>query len=233
LDLENLWRISQAVFGIGLVIFVHEAGHFIAARLCNVRVEVFSLGFGPRLFGWRRGATLYQVALVPLGGFVKMAGEEPGGPRSSATDRAHGDELNEKSVGQRFFIYSGGVIMNVLFGLVVFPLVFFAGLPVVSPVVEAIEGTPTWHARVPDGSKVLSINGNDVFDFLHIPTEVALAGSRTTELEILEPGAEAPRVVELEPEYSEATGIYQVGIAPARDLEGRRTEGGRPCGGGR
>ena len=63
-QLPVLW----AVLGIGLVIFVHEAGHFIAARLCKVRVDVFSLGFGPRLIGWRRGSTLYQNAAVPLGG---------------------------------------------------------------------------------------------------------------------------------------------------------------------
>ena len=55
----------QVVLGIGLVIFVHEAGHFMAARWCGARVEVFSLGFGPRLFGWQRGDTLFQVAAVP------------------------------------------------------------------------------------------------------------------------------------------------------------------------
>ena len=77
MDSINLLYAAQMAFGIGLVIFVHEAGHFIAARLCGVRVEVFSLGFGPRLFGWRRGSTYYQIALLPLGGYCKMAGEEP------------------------------------------------------------------------------------------------------------------------------------------------------------
>jgi len=79
LSFDSIYRILQVVLGIGLVIFVHEAGHFFAARLCKVRVEVFSLGFGPRLFGWRRGDTLYQVAAVPVGGYVKMAGEMPDG----------------------------------------------------------------------------------------------------------------------------------------------------------
>ncbi|MFM7297711.1 MAG: site-2 protease family protein, partial [Planctomycetota bacterium] len=68
MDFDSLSRLLQMAIGIGLVIFVHELGHFIAARLCKVRVETFSLGFGPKLFGLRRGDTLYQVALLPLGG---------------------------------------------------------------------------------------------------------------------------------------------------------------------
>jgi regulator of sigma E protease len=120
-------RWIQVAVGIGLVIFVHEFGHFVAARWCKVRVECFSLGFGPRLFGWRRGTTLYQIAAVPLGGYVKMAGEEhAGGPIQP-------DDLRAKSVGQRFFIFSGGVLMNVVFGLVVFPIVLFYGVPFSAP----------------------------------------------------------------------------------------------------
>lgn len=228
--IEQIWRIFQVVFGIGLVIFVHEAGHFIAARLCRVRVDLFSLGFGPRLFGWRRGATMYQVAIVPLGGFVKMAGEELGEGGSSHMDPKYGDDLRSKSVGQRFFIYSGGVLMNVVFGLVVFPLVFFAGVPVISPVVTTLEGTPAWHAGVPDGSRIVAINGKPVFDFLHIPTEVALSGTGPTVLELIEPGATTSKTVKLQAEYSEARGLYQVGILPARDLAGRLVvEAGGPA----
>ena len=113
MDFAEITRMLQVALGIGAIIFVHELGHFLAARLCGVRVEVFSLGFGPRLLGWKRGATTYQLAAIPMGGFVKMAGEEqaPGGTPAP-------DELPAKSVGQRFFIYSGGVLMNVLFALV-------------------------------------------------------------------------------------------------------------------
>ncbi|MFT5051474.1 MAG: regulator of sigma E protease [Chlamydiales bacterium] len=228
--IEQIWRIFQVVFGIGLVIFVHEAGHFIAARLCRVRVEIFSLGFGPRLFGWRRGATTYQVAVVPLGGFVKMAGEEIGEEGSRPADLQYGGDLRSKSVGQRFFIYSGGVLMNVVFGLVVFPLVFFAGVPVISPVVTTLEGTPAWHAGIQDGSRIVAINGKPVFDFLHIPTEVALSGRGPIVLELMEPGASETRTVKLKAEYSEARGLYQVGILPARDLAGKLVvEDGSPA----
>ena len=106
-------------FGIGLLIFVHELGHFLAARWIGVRVEVFSLGFGPRLFGLRRGATDYRVSLVPLGGYVAVAGQDP-------TDWRHApeDSLHQKTVGQRTLFYAGGVVMNLLFALVAFPLAF-------------------------------------------------------------------------------------------------------------
>lgn len=77
MDALELLRILQVVFGIGLVIFVHEAGHFLAARWCGVQVQVFSLGFGPALLSFRRRGTIYQIAAIPLGGFVKMAGDEP------------------------------------------------------------------------------------------------------------------------------------------------------------
>src|SRR5258705_11323201 len=62
---------------LGVMILVHEWGHFIAARIFGVRVDVFSIGFGPRLFGWKRGATDYRVSALPLGGYVRMAGQDP------------------------------------------------------------------------------------------------------------------------------------------------------------
>src|SRR5260370_19925151 len=67
--------IGVALF-LGIIILVHEWGHFIVARLCGVRVDVFSIGFGPRLFGWKRGATDWRISVLPLGGYVRMAGAE-------------------------------------------------------------------------------------------------------------------------------------------------------------
>ena len=63
---------------LGIMVLVHEFGHFAVAKLCGVRVETFSIGFGPRLFGWHHGDTDYRISLLPLGGYVKMAGDEPG-----------------------------------------------------------------------------------------------------------------------------------------------------------
>ena len=225
MSLDSIYRVLQVILGIGLVIFVHEAGHFFAARLCKVRVEVFSLGFGPRLFGWRRGDTLYQVAAVPIGGYVKMAGELPDG----SGRRPDPGDLHSKNVWQRFFIYSGGVIMNVVFALVVFPMVLAAGVPVLEPVISApTPGTPAWHARLEAGTLILEVDGDEVWDFVHIPGEVALAANGPVTFRILPPGASEPVSIDITPIYNSGAGFRQIGVRPGvnRDLKLVVREGG-------
>ena len=229
--MQELWieiaRYAQVVLGISLVIFVHEAGHFLCARLCKVKVEVFSLGMGPRVFGWRRGPTLYQVALIPIGGYVRMAGEESLESRAKPAP----DELHAKSVGQRFLIYSGGVLANVLFGLVVFPIIFAAGVPCSEPLLgPSTPGTPAWHQGIPAGTRVLAVNGHKVFDFGHILTEVALGSPEMTTLEVVEPGASSPSTLRIAPVWSEDPGAYTVGVAPSIDPKAAiRVEPGSPA----
>lgn len=209
-------RILQVAVGIGLVIFVHEAGHFIAARLCGVRVHVFSLGFGPKLLGWRRGPTLYQIAAVPLGGYVKMAGEE-----GDSSVPGPGD-LRSKSVPQRFFIFSGGVLMNVAFALVVFPIVLMSGVPFSSPVIgAAVPGGPAWHARIEAGTRVLAINGEPVISFLNIGEKVALGSRDSVHFELQGPGDASPREVTLKPRYREREGFLSIDVVPASDPQRR------------
>lgn len=212
---SSVWTIVLVAVGIGGVIFVHECGHFFAARWCRVRVETFSLGFGPRLFGWKRGGTTYQLALLPLGGYVKMAGEEGVADRAPAPD-----ELPAKSVGQRFFIYSGGVLANVVFGLIVFPILFAIGVPFLEPVLGPSDpGSPAWHAGLVEGSRVKSVNGAEVISFLHIPTEVALGSPERTELVVVEPDGKERSVV-LTPRYNEALGAYSIGVQHGVDPQG-------------
>ena len=205
----ELLRILQVVFGIGLVIFIHEAGHFIAARLCRVRVEVFSLGFGPRLLGWKRGGTTYQIAAIPIGGYVKMAGEMP----DPSGRPPRGDELYSKGVWQRFFIYSGGVLMNVIFALIAFPLVFLAGVPVTRPIIDApVKGMPAWRAGLEAGTEIVAIDGEEMFDFTNIFTAVALADPGPLEVTVRRPGSEELEVLSLEPERDPEHGIYRIGV---------------------
>ncbi len=218
MDTLQILRILQVALGIGAVIFVHEMGHFIAARLCGVRVDVFSLGFGPPLLRWRRGDTTYQLAAVPLGGYVRMAGEEGFAEGAPAAD----DELGSKSVPQRFLIYSGGVIMNVVFAIVVFPLILAAGVVFVKPEIgRAVPGGPAWHARIPAGTQVLGVNGHEVPAFMHIANEVALAGDGAVVLELLQPGDDVPRTMTVESELLPAFGFPTIGIAPPLDPEHR------------
>jgi len=212
---SEIARTLAMLLGIGLVIFVHEFGHFIAARLCRVRVDVFSLGFGPRLLAWRRGATLYQLALLPIGGYVRMAGEEAEDGRAPASH-----ELRGKSVGQRFFIYSGGVLMNVVFAMVAFPIVLAVGVPMTEPIIGSVEpGGPAWRAGVQPASRVLTVNGHSVIGFDNIGPEVALGPSDSTTLTLLEPGSSVARTLEIPPTYSKAMGVYSLGLRAASDRE--------------
>jgi len=199
------------------VIFVHELGHFIAARLCKVRVETFSLGFGPKLFGVRRGDTLYQVALLPLGGYVRMAGEDSVEPGS----RPLGDELHTKSVGARFFIYSGGVLMNMVFAAIVLPLVMFHGVKFNEPVVGSVApGSPAWRAGIEPGTRILEVNGAKIASFEYIAQEVALAPPGESSLLVQGPLESAPRRLAIEPAFDERLGLATIGVAPGADRAG-------------
>ena len=216
-DLASALRILQVALGIGMVIFIHEAGHFIAARLCGVRVDVFSLGFGPRLIGWRRGPTMYQVAAVPLGGYVKMKGEEG----FAAGSRPDSDDLQSKTVGQRFFIYSAGVIMNLLLGIVVFPLIFAHGVLFTQPLVgEIVPGSPAWEAGLEPGEEVLAVDDVEVFEWFHIAQAIALSDEDGAKLTLRNPDTGDVRHVVVEPRYDERLGLATIGIDSPVDPDG-------------
>src|SRR6266571_1082465 len=105
---------------LGVMILVHEWGHFIVARFFGVRVDVFSIGFGPRLFGWKRGATDYRVSAIPLGGYVRMAGQDPSEIDSNdqaAKPTGAPDELMSKKRWQRALISLAGPVVNLIFPL--------------------------------------------------------------------------------------------------------------------
>ncbi len=112
------------VFVLGVLIFVHELGHFLMARRIGVRVLTFSLGFGPKLIAVRRGDTEYCISAVPLGGYVKMAGENPDDARTGASD-----EFLSKSKWQRFQVLIMGPVMNLVLAVVVMAVVLYQGAP--------------------------------------------------------------------------------------------------------
>ena len=117
-----LLTIVAFVFVLGVLIFVHELGHFLMARWLGVRVITFSLGFGPKLVGFRRGETEYRVSAVPLGGYVKMAGETPDDPRTGKTD-----EFLSKTRWQRFQVFIMGPVMNIVLAVVLMWVVLMQG----------------------------------------------------------------------------------------------------------
>jgi regulator of sigma E protease len=202
--------ILLAALGIGFLIFVHEAGHFLAARLAGVRVEVFSLGFGPRLFGvvWR--GTDFRLSLVPFGGYVMVAGQDPNDRRYPARE-----SLWAKTVGQRALFWSGGVLMNLLFALIAFPLVFRAGVAFPAPVIGRVAtGGAAWEAGLQPGERIVAIGGKKVRSFDNLVVEAALVGGRNVDLLVRAPDG-AERTVTVLPQWNPTGGIYELGIGEA------------------
>jgi regulator of sigma E protease len=142
-DPNKIFALAKVVLGLGLVIFIHELGHFLVAKWCDVHVETFSIGFGPPIPGcvFRRGETTYMIALFPLGGYVKMVGE---GPEEESEDDPR--SFKNKPVWQRMAIISAGVTMNVLLAFVFFVYVFLShGAARLTGVIDHVEpGSPAW-----------------------------------------------------------------------------------------
>jgi len=145
------------IFILSLLIIVHEFGHFIAARKNGVRVENFSLGFGPQIFKTKKNDTEYSVSLIPLGGYVKMAGD------SRSEYKGQSDEYLSKSVGSRFQIIFFGPFLNYLLGFLFFWCIFFAGYPsLTSKVGGLIDGYGAKEAGLAVGDKIIVIDGTRV-----------------------------------------------------------------------
>ena len=154
----TLITIGKVGLGLGLVIFIHELGHFLAAKLCDVHVETFSIGFGPPILGlcaFRRGETYYKIAWFPLGGYVKMLGEGSDDEGAEENPRS----FKNKSVGQRMIIISAGVVMNLILAVVCFIGVYMThGVKQVPGVVGTVEpGGPAWEKNLRPGDAIVQI----------------------------------------------------------------------------
>ena len=151
------------LFVLGVLIFVHELGHFLMARRIGVRVLTFSLGFGPKLINIKRGGTEYCVSAIPLGGYVKMAGENPEDSRTGAPD-----EFLSKGKWQRFQVLVMGPIMNLVLAVVVMALVYYQGAQVpqfeTQPVVIGTftQGSVGEKAGLKPGDRIVTVDGKNV-----------------------------------------------------------------------
>jgi len=178
-------------FVLGVLIFVHELGHFVMARRVGVRVLKFSLGFGPRIVGFTRGDTEYVISAIPLGGFVKMAGENPDDPRTGRDD-----EFLSKTKWQRFQILIMGPAMNILLAVVVMTGVLMRGAQIPAfqgkaPVVGAIGmGSPAEMAGIMPGDRIVSVAGRDVDTWEQFFIAISTRPNRETPIVLLRNGKE-------------------------------------------
>jgi len=147
---------------IGILVFVHELGHFVMAKRAGVRVEKFSLGMGPKLFGIKKGDTEYVISAFPLGGYVKMAGENPDEEPTGAAD-----EFQSKTVWQRATIAATGPLTNIVLAFLIMPLVFMVGTYTIGPAAVGFveKDSPAEKAGFVVGDVIEEINGRKITDW--------------------------------------------------------------------
>lgn len=205
------------LFVLSVLVVVHEYGHFIVARMVGIRVEKFSIGFGPVLFSRKFGQTEFAFSLLPLGGFVKMAGESP----EDATGK--NDEFNSKSLLQKFAVVFAGPLMNALLAFVIFTGVFLVGQPTfTSRLGKVLDDSPAKAAGLLAGDKILNVGGRPVTYWDDIMKEIR--GSQgPMRLTVERESASVDLTVN--PKFKETTNIFGkksssafVGISPSNEM---------------
>jgi regulator of sigma E protease len=205
--------ISLIVFGI--IIFVHEFGHFGVAKLTGVRVEEFSLGMGPPLFKHKKGETLYSLRVLPLGGFCKMTGEMDEEEEPSLDPQ----NFNNKPWGARSAIIAAGSAMNFLLGALIFVLMFsIVGLPTdyTNQIGEVIPEGVAAKAGLLTGDEIIKINGQTINSWQEITTIIHSGNGQA--LNLLVKRDEQLLRVEVVPEFDVENGVYLIGIMPQEPI---------------
>lgn len=176
--LSNIGKILSVGLGLGLVIFLHELGHFAVAKWCDVHVERFSIGIGPIIWSRQKGETEYALSALPFGGYVKMLGQDDMDPNQMTSDEIAENprSYSSKKVWQRMAIISAGVIMNVITGFMFFALAYrFGVVELVAMVGGVSPGSPAWEAGIEEGDVITEINGDRILNFTDINQAIVLS----------------------------------------------------------
>ncbi|WP_390464831.1 RIP metalloprotease RseP [Helicobacter pylori] len=169
-----------AVLMLAFLIFVHELGHFVIARICGVKVEVFSIGFGKKLWFFKLFGTQFALSLIPLGGYVKLKGMDK---EENKTNETANDSYEQKSPFQKLWILFGGAFFNFLFAILVYFFLALSGEKVLLPIIGDLESNAL-EAGLLKGDKILSINHEKIASFREIRSVVARArGELVLEIE--------------------------------------------------
>ena len=212
--------IILAILALGFLIFIHELGHFFAAKRCGIRVEKFSIGFGPRLFGFRRGETEYCLSALPFGGFVKMAGENP--------DEQKGEEGEFASapVGHRIFVAIAGPVMNFLLGIILFSFVYLIGLDhgtmwlmemlvgrsdQMAQIGLVADDSPAKQGGIEPGDTIVSINDRKIKNWQDFNTTILTHPDE--ELKIIVSRDGQPKTLYVTPKSLDRKGIGQIRVS--------------------
>ncbi|HTO71218.1 MAG TPA: RIP metalloprotease RseP [Myxococcota bacterium] len=210
MNLESVFNtLMPFVLLLGVLVFIHELGHFAVAKWLGVKVEKFSIGFGPSLFSRRHGETEYVLAALPLGGFVKMLGEIPGEELDPAeASRA----FNTRPVWQRIAISLAGPVMNLLLPVFLIAAILMSGVPTPTSRIGSVEpGSAAEKAGIREGDRVVAVNGESLWRWQDLEAKLEAPGPAELALSV-ERGAET-REVALAREKADGGGWKDSGLS--------------------
>lgn len=249
---ETAYYILLMILGFGLLIFVHELGHFAAAKWAGIRTEAFAIGMGPVIFAWRKGIgfapgsthhkvvrktgkaasdlsdeelaehgigeTEYSLRWLPIGGFVRMLGQEDANPEAVSDDPR---SYNKCAIGKRMIVVSAGVIMNIILAAVLFVVVFMVGVRFDAPIIGQVAPTgPAGVAGMQPGDLVTHVNGRAARTFADV--QIAGAMSRPdvpVQFTVQRQGHDQPLQFSVEPVHDRAQGLRGIAVMPAYSLQ--------------
>jgi len=215
-------NIFALVIVLGVLIFFHELGHFLVARLLGVGVETFSLGFGPKMFGKKIGITDYRISAIPLGGYVKMVGEQPDADLDPADIPL---SFTHKHVFKRILIVAAGPFFNILLALIIFYGIFqISGMLILKPSIgEVKEDTPAYRAGLKAGDMVVSIDGAKISSWEDMAKMITTSNGKTLSISVLRDNSMP--VVDVTPEpqifkniFNEDMERYVIGVTASGDF---------------
>ncbi len=208
--------IVSFIIVLGVLVFVHELGHFLFAKLMGVGVEKFSLGFGPRIVSRKLGMTEYMISSIPLGGYVKMVGEEPDAKLDDALVPL---SFSQKGLVKRSLIVLAGPTFNLLLAVIIFYVFFqISGLPIMEPEVgEVQEGMPAYESSIRPGDRIVSIDGVTVNQWGEMSALIKQSGGRPLGFKILRDNATfvvkvTPELIFTQSLFGEEIEQYAIGI---------------------
>jgi regulator of sigma E protease len=215
---NNLTTFFSVIVLLGVLIFVHELGHFLTAKLAGVGVLKFSLGFGPRLYGKKIGETEYLLSLIPLGGYVKLLGE------SEDDELAEEDKKRSfmgQSVWKRMGIVATGPIFNLLLAVIIFTFVYSWGIPVLTSKIGSIQqGTAAYNAGLKNDDVITSINSKPVSRWTDMAELINNSNGHVLDITVKRDGKSftipvKPTLYNVKNIFGEDANSFKIGIAPS------------------
>lgn len=196
--------VIYAIIIFCLLIFVHEFGHFIAAKACGVKVNEFSIGMGPAFFKRQRGETLYSMRIFPIGGFCAMEGED----EDSEDERA----FNRKPAWQRAIVLAAGALMNLITAVILMIIIAFWSGQATTVIDQVLDDSPAYEAGIETGDEIVAINGSEIKEWNDIIGVIGESEEETAEITVMRDGREETLTSSME--YDEEAGRYKIGITP-------------------